>query len=460
MQLARLIMINRIKLFFKISFTLISLLFFHTLFAQENSPYSRYGLGDIVPNTNIVNRSMGGVSAAYADGLSVNFNNPASYSAFKSYLEEKSKKVLSGRVVLDVGINMNNRTLQQPNQTQSFTTSNLIFSYLQLGIPLTKNWGLSFGLRPVTRIGYKILRTEQLRNPVSGAVIDSASTEFDGSGGSYLPSIGTGFAIKNFSIGANMGYLFGKKEYVTTRTFLNDSVVYNNAVDTNRTSFGSLFFNAGVQYKINFSKQTFLRLGLSGNLKQTIGGTQDIITNTIIKDPTNGDSKLDSVYAQKGVKGKITYPASYTAGFLLDHTNTDASGWSFGADYIKTKWSDYRFFGTIDSVQDDWQIRVGGQVRPKPTRNYFSNVAYRAGFFVGRDYLKVQGNLPLYGVSVGMGLPLANYNRLSPGQYTIVNVGLEYERRGNNQNVLKENTFRLSIGLNFSDLWFNKRKYE
>ncbi|HRF27774.1 MAG TPA: hypothetical protein PKW54_10550, partial [Ferruginibacter sp.] len=32
--------------------------------AQENSPYSRYGLGDIVPNQNVVNRGMGGLSIA------------------------------------------------------------------------------------------------------------------------------------------------------------------------------------------------------------------------------------------------------------------------------------------------------------------------------------------------------------------------------------------------------------
>ena len=62
------------------------------LFAQDNSPYSRYGLGDLHPNTNIYNRGMAGISAAYSDqpitGLtdprtgkyypSINFANPAS----------------------------------------------------------------------------------------------------------------------------------------------------------------------------------------------------------------------------------------------------------------------------------------------------------------------------------------------------------------------------------------------
>ena len=70
------------------------------LSAQENSPYSRYGLGDIAPSTNIVNRGMGGLSAAFADPFTINFTNPASYSQFLSYIEEKSKKTASARVLV------------------------------------------------------------------------------------------------------------------------------------------------------------------------------------------------------------------------------------------------------------------------------------------------------------------------------------------------------------------------
>ena len=35
--------------------------------AQENSPYSRYGLGDMVSDRNMTSRAMGGVAAAYGD---------------------------------------------------------------------------------------------------------------------------------------------------------------------------------------------------------------------------------------------------------------------------------------------------------------------------------------------------------------------------------------------------------
>lgn len=428
--------------------------------AQDNAPYSRYGIGDLSPNTHILNRGMGGVSAGYADFLAVNANNPASYSNFKTFVEERSKKAISGRVLLDVGINQENRTLRNPNQTNKFNSSNLYFSYVQLGIPLNRNWGLSFGLRPVSRISYRVLRRELLTNPTTGTNIDSAVTEFSGSGGTNLPYIGTGFAIKNLSVGANMGYLFGRKEYSTKRVLLNDTVAYNSSNHSNTTFFGGIFFNAGLQYKINFNKETFLRLGASGNWQQSFNATRDVVRETFIRDQVNGDSKLDSAFTQLEQPGEVTMPSSYTYGFVLEHQDTKGSMWMVGADLVQSKWSQYRYFGENDQVQDSWQVRVGGGFRPEPGNNYFSNVSYRAGFFTGPDYINVGRELPQTGVTFGLGLPVANYNRLSPGQFTVLNLAFEYIRRGNNDNTLKENLFRISAGFSFSDIWFNKRKYD
>jgi hypothetical protein len=162
------------------------------------------------------------------------------------------------------------------------------------------------------------------------------------------------------------------------------------------------------------------------------------------------------------MKGSISYPASYTGGLALESTIGNNGSYLLAADYVQSKWSDFRYFGAVDSVQDNWQLRVGGHYRPDAIAGsgYFSNVTYRAGFFYGPDYIRLQNKIPQFGLSFGMGLPLANYNRLSPGQYTIINVALEYEKRGNNDNMLKEDMFRLSVGLNFSDLWFTKRRYD
>ncbi len=435
-------------------FTALALFTSSTLLAQDNSPYSQYGLGDVVPNTNIVNRGMGGISAGFADFLSVNFNNPASYSAFQSIIEQKTGKAVSGRVLLDVGLNIENRTLRSPNQVAKFSTSNALFSYVQVGIPLRKNWGLSFGLKPLSRISYKIQQNKR-------TAIDSILTENNGEGGSYLPSIGTGFRIGNLSLGANLGYLFGRRENSINIGFVNDSVRYNNGSRTTNSSFGDVFFNAGAQFKIDLSSQTLVRLGASGNIKQTLKGTQDVTERTFVRGADGDDQQLDSVSQRTGIAGEVIYPSSGTFGFVIEHgKEAGQRNWTIGADVIYNKWEEYRFFGAADRVKNNWQLRAGGQYRPKSGRSYLSNVAYRAGFSTGTDYITAGGDLPTWSATAGLGLPIANYIRLSPNQFSLVNLAFEYNRRGNDQNPLKENVFRLSLGFSFSDLWFTKRKYD
>src|SRR5215211_3591378 len=92
-------------------------------FSQENSPYSRYGIGNLIPGGNISNKGMGGISAGVADPATVNFINPASYSNLIY-------------TTLDIGAQVDSRTLKSENPQGKFTANNAIFSYLQLGIPL------------------------------------------------------------------------------------------------------------------------------------------------------------------------------------------------------------------------------------------------------------------------------------------------------------------------------------
>lgn len=431
---------------------------FH-LSAQSNSPYSRYGLGDPASGSNVISRSMGGISAGYADVLSVNFNNPASYSQFQTIPQARSKKIAWGRVVLDVGTSLESRTLVAPNTPNKFTATDLQFSYVQVGLPLKKNWGLSFGIRPLSHIGYLINRDDSLKDPLSGNTIERAITEFRGTGGSYLPTIGTGFAIKNISAGFNIGYLFGNRENTTLRSLVSDSVQYYSSEHSTNSSFGHLFFNAGLQYQAKLSKTLLLRLGFAGNWKQKITGSQDVLRQTFTRGSSGEELRVDSVYELTGQKGEITYPSSYKGGLVLQRNNVNGSGWLFGADYTTSKWSEYRFFGQKDSVQDSRMLNFGGQVTPRPRTNYFSNVTYRFGFFTGKDYIKVGNDLPVFGASVGMALPIRP-SRLSPNQFTFFNIGLEYMKRGNDNNLLKENLFRFSLGLNLTDLWFGKQKYD
>ena len=435
--------------------------------SQDNSPYSRYGLGDIVPSTNINSRGMGSVAAGFNEILSINFNNPASYGFFQTVREPGAKKIMYGRAILDVGLNFENRSLRQPNGVEKYTAGNAIFSHVQIGVPLGNSWGLSFGLRPMTRINYQVIKRDLLIDPDSGLPIDSAITLNEGEGGSYLASAGLGRKINlgtnhTLSLGFNGGYLFGNQEYNTRRSLYNSAVLYTSGNIQTTTSYGNLFFNAGLQYQAKVGTDLYLTLGAYGNWKQTLNATMDKIQGTYYFDESSGYVTLDSVYFQRNIKGDIIYPSNYTTGFIIERPlTTKKSGWLIGIDYAMGNWGDYRYFGEVDSsVRDKWELRAGVQLKPVPKSNYFSNVSYRAGAFFGPDYIHVNEELPVLGMTFGMGLPLFNYNRQSAGQATLINLAFEYIKRGNNDNVLKENMFRISAGFSLSDFWFRKSKYD
>jgi hypothetical protein len=442
-----------------------------TGFSQDNSPYSRYGIGDLTPSTNIDTRGLGGISAAYNDIRSINFNNPASYGSFQTLKEQTARKIAKGRAILDIGLNIESRTLREPANTEKFTANNALFSYVQVGIPLRQNFGLSFGLRPISRISYKMSRMEGLKDPNSGLPIDTAVTLNEGDGGAYLASLGLGKKIKlnkslnapqSISLGFNGGYLFGKQDYSTRRSILNDSLIYTSGNMQTKTSYGNVYFNAGFQYEaVDYKKGYRVVLGIHGNWKQDLNASRDIVRETYYYDETSGNVRIDSVKDQKGIHGDIVYPGSFTAGIMFEKMSKPKSaGWLIGIDYVQSKWSDYRVYGQADpSVRDNWQLRAGVQLTPVPKSNYFSNVTYRAGSFFGPDYIFINQKVPVFGASFGMGLPLRNFNRQTE-QFTMINLAFEFIKRGDNESILKENLFRVSAGFSLSDLWFTKRKYD
>ena len=405
----------------------------------ENSPYSRYGLGDALPSQNILSRGIGGTSAAYADILTVNFINPASYAKLK-------------RTTFDFGVELDSRTLKVIDPPRKFNSASPIISYIQVGIPLSqkRNWGMNIGLRPVTRVNYSIQRNERLEG------VDSVNTLFEGNGGSYEVYTGTGFSIKNLSLGFNIGYLFGTKDFSTTRNFIADSsyVFYYPGKVTNNTNFGGVFGNAGLQYQIKLNKKNILRLGAYGTVKRDLHGNNSQFIETF-SSSTAGTATIDSIVS-KTESGKVTYPGSFGYGIMY----YSGEKYLIGADFSKTTWSQYRYFGQTDLVQDSWNLHVGGQILPNfaNAKNYWGRVTYRAGFTYGQDYVKVDKDLPIWGVSVGLGLPMRPPNYTN--QYSIINTSIEFGQRGNNTNIIRENFLRISFGLTLSDLWFVKRKYD
>jgi len=100
--------------------------------AQINSPFSRFGVGNEIYNSqNAANQGMGGFTAAYtpnmngAFGQSINFNNPASYGGI--YM-----------TTFDIGMNLTNSNLKRITPAGKEKSTYLIPNYIVVGVPISK----------------------------------------------------------------------------------------------------------------------------------------------------------------------------------------------------------------------------------------------------------------------------------------------------------------------------------
>ena len=133
--------------------------------------------------------------------------------------------------------------------------------------------------------------------------------------------------------------------------------------------------------------------------------------------------------------------------------------WMFGAEIGVANWADYRYFGTADKMVNNWTGRIGGQFVPDfKSSNYWQRVSYRLGASFGPDNVQLNRSIPQYTFSFGTGLPVRR--NVYTNQYTTINTAFELGFRGNKSNDIRENIFRFSLGLNLSDIWFNKPKYQ
>jgi hypothetical protein len=436
--------------------------------AQINSPFSRYGIGnEIYHSQNASSQGMGGFTAAYTAnmngnfGQSINFNNPASYSGL--YM-----------TTFDLAVNLTNATLQSENPTSRYQSAYFVPNYLSVGIPINKvkKIGMAFGLRPISQINYSIVEPKLLS---SG---DSLYNNYIGQGGLNQAYIGFGKAWKNFSIGFNTGYNFGKKNIENIKSFQYnpDSTAFYQSKSSTNTVFGGAFFQLGIlgEYSlqtVSHPKSTdkteyTLSYGGTYTFNQSLSGKQDILRTTGAFSTTT-EVALDTVLLNSSIAGKINLPATITAGIAFHKKEISNRGsyeqWVLGIQYDFANWKDkYSFYGESDKVSNAKMTRIGLQFCPNAFDydNYWSTVVYRAGLNFGKDYISFdQAGLNVTTFTIGAGLPIRKY-RSYDYQFSLINLALQYGRRGTSANAYQESFFQFTVGYSLSDVWFNKRKYD
>lgn len=401
-----------------------------------NSPYSQYGLGVLSDQSQGFNRGMNGLALGLRYSDQVNMLNPASYSAVDSLT-----------MIMDVGLSGQITNFEEGGR--KLNANNADFEYAVALFRLMPKVGLSVGIVPFTNIGYNYSSSSKIGSSEESAV--STSTEsHSGSGGFHQAFIGFGWNIfEGLSAGANVSYLWGT--YDKSISVVNSDSYVNSIVKTYTTSVSNYKIDLGLQWEQKLPAGNYLTIGATYGIGHKLGAdVEATVSNT--NSQTNVSDQTTST-----VKNGLSLPSTFGAGLAWRH----ADKWTVGVDYSLQKWGgiDFPEYDTSAGIytmksgllKDRNKITVGGEWVPNAeSSRFFDRVHYRAGASFATPYITVNGQdgPKEYSASVGFGLPLNK---------SVLNISGQWVR-SEATGLIKENTFRINIGLTFNERWFMKWK--
>ncbi len=429
--------------------------------AQYNtfSLFSRYGIGDIQENVSAYQKAMNNSGMAFPVDTTapvfINISNPASLSQLRLTVLEGSGEYYHTRI-----INQQNYKVQ--NQSVNFNS-------LIIGFPIKKYSGFCFGIMPYSSVGYNINQDVSINN------IGMVNYVYDGSGGlnkvltSYGFSLSKYFTkkdsiyrpmrelIKNLSIGANLNYVFGEIAQTVTVNYP-DNTSYYNFVNDKRTLINGISANIGLQSFLNLSKQKNSILGIAfvSSVPSKLRASNDYLSYNFSYTYYGNKYITDTIQYIEDEASKMNLPHTYAAGISYIVLNK----WGIGLDLKYTDWKRFNLLNHNNNLKNSIEVNTGAYYQPDrfatgKTR-YFSKVIYRIGLGYNAGYQEYQGrNIPAYSFSAGASFPMGLYRAFSA-----MHISAQYIIKGQKDFILRENIFKLNIGIIFNERWFIKYKYD
>ena len=416
-------------------FALMFMLLGEVAMAQNNtnSPYTRYGYGDLADQYTGNSKAMGGIAIGLRDKSQINPVNPASYTAIDTLT-----------FLFEGGLSLQNMNVSEGSMRRNAKNTSL--DYIAMQFRLRPWMAMSIGLLPYSSVGY--------------AVSDASTTEeglqysrsFSGDGGLHQLYAGLGVKLlKNLSVGANVSYLFGDITRIRDVYFPESESAYYYE-QTSALSVSDYKLDFGLQYTQDINKKTNLTLGAVYSPKRGLNNDYSIQTRT-------------SVINQQDLQADLQLPNSFGVGVSVNYDRRI----TVGADYSLQKWSQVSSslrsdeagllsaFDETFAYCDRSKFSIGAEYIPNLLgRYYMGHVKYRLGAYYSTPYYKIDGKRAVteYGITAGFGLPV-------PRSRSILSVTGQFVKvKGANKMLTDENIFGVSIGITFSESWFSKVKVQ
>jgi hypothetical protein len=447
----------------------------------QNAPYSRFGIGDPIQSPFATGRSMGGLTASYRTPLDINLGNPAS---------------LSGLMVTSFEVGVMGNSTNVTGQGLDEQVSDASIAYIAIGFPVSKRWGTAFGLVPYSRIGYKVSDLDL--DPNLGSIeylyqgTGSLNRFFLSNGYDLvqrddttlvfgLDSLGVAdtslrFHRSSLSLGLDISYVFGSVEQSGITSYPDQSGVFaTRSLDI--FAINDFMFRYGLQWerKLNRLQKTnrkgkrlwkassrnddfVFQFGAYGQMESNLGliqyrgwerGALDV-ERFVVNDTLSYDTLENR---------SMNLPLTAGAGISIGRRYH----WLVGINYEFTGWTNYELAGSSFGLRDSWRLGVGGEY----VLNHVSDnktkprIKLRAGAYYTNGRVRLNDtDIPEYGMTFGVGFPIKRL-RFPRYFWSRVNLGVEIGQLGTtDNNLIKENFYRATLGFTLTDKWFIKKKYD
>lgn len=453
------------------------------------SPYSNFGLGEILYSDFVHHTSAGFTSSTIRSNGDFSMINAASVSSLdytgfqfgvkgdyaRQYAGTAKNDVFSGSFgYFAMGFKVMNHSVKWSKDTAKSK------------IKSPFRWGMGIGVAPQTSLGYNFVvgNTDTVNNLKTKVV-------YSGTGGLTSIKWNNGFQIGNhISLGPQISYIFGQVGNESFAQVINDTVEHFGVSDKHLGFYSGTQAGMGMTYAFNINLKKKNQIDANGKTYVKKHTLENILAFTIL-----GAAKLkvessqiatrlrysvgyegwlvyDTILNTALTKSQATLPGGFTAGYSLK--NNDKYRLAF--EYRKEFWSKFKNSQSTGTLLDRTHYSVGISFNPdqKPrstfNRKEKSPISFRLGYrYVQTPYsFKLQNGSDFRinenSIVLGLGIPIKSIAYSDNGSVKLVstvNLSFEYVTRGNSGNgLVLERYFKVGVGANLSDLWFRKSKID
>ena len=392
--------------------------------------YSAQGIGNPSQLRLTHNRSMGGIGYGTGNGLNINYVNPS--LLYKNTLSS-----------FDVALDFEQVTQTRGDEEAILNQGGISYGVFALPI-IAGRWSASVGVMPYSTVGYRISEEVDIVGNENTAL-----RVLEGEGGLNVATFSNGVRVyKNLAVGARISYLFGAVTQTRTLSLVNTGGLVSSYED--QLYYSDLLIEPSISFGQNIGNKTTLNVGLVYQPTTDIRTTRDVSFANQVR---GSDVPVGDQQDLGRDTSNVRLPQKLGIGLSVDKYLK----YTIGVDFSTQAWEDFRSFnGSNDAMRNSYEIAVGGQYIPDATSvdSYLSRMAYRLGFsYRNTPFTSEDEQISEFGINFGLSLPVSNLSS--------INLASEIGRRGTtDQNLIRENYWKITLGVTFNDRWFVRRKFD